>query len=115
MFHIWLDDIRDPNDPRVQEQFGAEAGMVWVKTVDAAISRLKSNRVAWISLDHDLGTSGTGYDVARWIEQRAESGELRRLVWTIHSANVDGARKLRRALEAADRHWAAQDAGDDDQ
>lgn len=110
MINVWLDDERDPNDPRIQENFGAEEGMIWVKTVDAAISRLKSNSVDWISLDHDLGTAVTGYDVAKWIEQRAFSGELVRLNWTIHSANVAGARVMRMALENADRFWSERGA-----
>lgn len=84
-------------------------GMIWVKTVQAAISRLKSNSVRWISLDHDLGTTSTGYDVAKWIEERAYSGELFRLQWTVHSANVEGARLMRKALENADRYWSERD------
>ncbi len=99
MINVWLDDERDPNDPKIQELFGAEPGMIWVKTADAAISRLKSNSVDWISLDHDLGTSATGYDVAKWIKERAFFGELQRSLWTIHSANVAGARVMRHALE----------------
>jgi hypothetical protein len=103
--NVWLDDERDPNHPKVQELFGAEAGMIWVKTADAAISRLKTNSVVWISLDHDLGTTATGYDVAKWIEERAFSGELLPLRWTIHSANVVGTRAMRHALENADKYW----------
>jgi len=91
MINIWLDDERDPNNTKIQELFGAEPGMIWCKTADSAISRLKSNSVDWISLDHDLGTTATGYDVAKWIEERAHSGELFPLAWTIHSANVVGA------------------------
>lgn len=105
MINLWLDDLRDPNDPRVQELFGAEPGMVWVKTADAAISRLRENSVRWISLDHDLGTTATGYDVAKWIEERAFAGELTRIAWTIHSANVEGVRAMRFALQNADRFW----------
>lgn len=108
MFRVWLDDERDPERAKIQELFGAEPGMIWVKTAEAAISRLKSNSVEWISLDHDLGTTATGYDVAKWIEERAHSGELAPLVWTIHSANVVGARNMRRALENADRYWKSR-------
>ena len=105
MIDLWLDDVRDPGDPKIQELFGAEPGMLWVRTVDAAISRLKTNNVRWISLDHDLGAAGTGYDVAKWIEARAFSGELARVAWTIHSANVEGARAMRMALQNADGFW----------
>jgi hypothetical protein len=78
MVNVWLDDERNPNDSRIQELFGSEVGMVWVKTVHAAINRLKSNDVHWISLDHDLGTAATGYDLAKRMEERAFKGELRR-------------------------------------
>lgn len=109
MINLWLDDERDPEDPRIQELFGAEPGMVWVKTAEAAIKRLKSGAVAWVSLDHDLGTALTGYDVAVWMEERAASGELTRLAWSVHSANVVGAKAIRRALTNADRFWAAHE------
>lgn len=111
MVNVWLDDERDPNSPRIQELFGSEAGMIWAKTVPAAINWLKSNHVSWISLDHDLGTTATGYDVAKWIEERAYSGELTRVVWTIHSANVEGSRAMRAALRNADRIWSQHEAG----
>lgn len=109
MANVWLDDERNPNDPKIQELFGADEGMIWVKTADAAISRLRTNSVKWISLDHDLGTTATGYDVARWIEERAQTGELTRLSWTVHSANIVGARAMRVALENADRYWEARE------
>ncbi len=106
MVNVWLDDERNPDDPKIQELFGSEAGMVWVKTVPAAINWLKSNDVRWISLDHDLGTTATGYDLAKWMEERAFAGELTRVTWTIHSANVEGARAMRAALRNADRFWS---------
>lgn len=110
MIKLWLDDERNPQNQVTQELFGADPDMVWVKTAEAAIARLKSNSVGWLSLDHDLGTTATGYDVAKWIEERAHSGELTRLTWTIHSANVVGARAMRQALENADRYWAEREA-----
>ena len=66
-------------------------------------------RVDWISLDHDLGTAATGYDVAKWIEERAYSGELQRVSWTIHSANIAGARVMRLVLQNADRFWSQRE------
>lgn len=110
MIKLWLDDERNPKNSVIQELFGADPDMVWVKTADAAIARLKSNAVIWISLDHDLGTTATGYDVAKWIEERAYYGELMRLTWTIHSANVVGARAMRQALVNADRYWSERES-----
>ena len=109
MIDLWLDDERDPNDPKIQELFGAEPGMIWVKTAHAALSRLKSGHVRWISLDHDLGTTTTGYDVARWIEERAFHGQLPRLDWSVHSMNVEGTKAMRAALLSADLYWSRQE------
>ena len=110
MTDLWLDDERDPTDPRIQDRFNAEPDMVWVKTADAAISRLKSGGVRFISLDHDLGTTATGYDVAKWIEARAFDGDLPRLAWAVHSANIIGARAIRQALENADLYWTRDES-----
>lgn len=109
MIDLWLDDERDPRNVKIQELFNADPEMLWVKTAQAAISRLKTGQVRSISLDHDLGTTATGYDVARWIEERAASGELPRLAWCVHSMNVEGVRAMRTALMNADRYWSAQD------
>ncbi|MDB5336626.1 MAG: hypothetical protein JWN70_2245 [Planctomycetaceae bacterium] len=106
LIDLWLDDERDPDDPKIQELFDAAPGMIWVKTAHAAISRLKSGNVRSISLDHDLGTTATGYDVARWIEDRAFNGTLAKVDWCIHSMNVEGARAMRAALLNADRFWS---------
>ncbi len=106
MTRLWLDDERDPRDLRIQEEFNAEPGMIWVKTADAAIARLKSGGVVFISLDHDLGTTATGHDVAVWIAERAASGELTALNWAVHSANRAGATAIRRTMEIAERCWS---------
>ena len=113
MIDLWLDDERDPNDPRIQEQFDATDGMIWVKTAHAAIHRLKSGTVRFISLDHDLGTTATGYDVAKWIEERACRGDLPRLAWAVHSTNVEGAKNIRRVMLRADHFWLERDGKPD--
>lgn len=86
---MWLDDMRDPVN------FGA-MGATWVKNYDEAIALLKTGKVTFASLDHDIGAcqdcidSGkhigdmkteettffnvcphakTGYDVAVYIEE----------------------------------------------
>ena len=109
MIDLWLDDERDPDDPRIQEAFNAQPGMRWVKSAASAIRWLKQGNVLSISLDHDLGTNDTGYDVAKWIEERAFRGEMHRIQWTIHSMNVAGAKKMEAALQNADRFWSLRD------
>ncbi len=115
MTELWLDDERDPDDPFIQEEFGAKPGMFWAKTAWSAISRLKNNDISFISLDHDLGSEtafGTGYVVAKWIEKQAflastnkEEIYLSPLEWAVHSMNVEGAKKMRAALNNATRFW----------
>ena len=112
MIDLWLDDDRDPNHPLIQDLFGASCGMVWVRSADAAINRLKSGVVRSISFDHDLGSGLTGYDVAMWIEERAFYGKLPRISWTVHSMNVRGAKAIRQAMCNADRYWTEQEEAD---
>lgn len=94
--NVWLDDIRLPPE-----------GFQWVKTAWDAINLIKTGKVGYISLDHDLSDDvafGTGYDVASYIEEYAYRGG-RRIKWNIHSANPVGRRRMEAALMSADRYW----------
>lgn len=108
MIRIFLDDERDPKDPLIQSNFGAEGDETWAKTAQVAINYLKQGNVEFISLDHDLGpeSSGTGMDVARWIEEEAYHGSLPKLSWSIHSKNPVGRKNMMRALVKADEYWS---------
>lgn len=94
---LWLDDVRP-----------APEGWVWAKTAAEAISHLVFGNIAEVSLDHDLGpnTSGTGYDVAAWIEREAYLGNMPRMELRIHSANPVGKMRMEMAIENANRYWA---------
>lgn len=99
---VWLDDLR-----QMPSNFDR-----WAKTAQEAINMLKTNNVAFISLDHDLGEhAGTGADVARWIEEHAfkyKNGDpdgLAPLQWAIHSANPVGRQNMLMALNNANRFW----------
>jgi len=107
MIELWLDDERDPNDNFIKEEFGSRDGMIWVKTAWAAISRLKDNNVSFISLDHDLGPAGagTGYVVAKWIEEQAFNGTLNKLDWSVHSKNTAGTKNITFAMMNANKYW----------
>jgi len=100
MLRLWLDD--DDNRP-VPPGFDLH-----VKTAQEAIDAIASGQISEISLDHDLGPpeAGTGYDVAKWIEEQAYLGAIPKLVWSVHSANPVGAKNIRNALESAERYWA---------
>jgi hypothetical protein len=100
---VWLDDVRP-----------MPAGFdVHVKTAAEAIALLRRGDVRLISLDHDLGdaANGTGYDVARWIEERAfawsqgEPDGLPPLEWRFHSQNPVGLGNMTQALRNATRFW----------
>jgi len=94
---LWLDDCRP-----------LPAGWdVMVQTAPEAIALIASGVVSAISLDHDLGPAeaGTGYDVARWIEEAAHEGVIPQLDWRLHTDNPVGRERMRAALVNADRFW----------
>lgn len=90
---IYLDDIMDcPN------------GMTVCRTAQEAIDLIKTNKVSFISFDHDLGTKMTGYDGAKFIEEAFVNKEIENLPkWEIHSANPVGAKRIQAAMMSAER------------
>ena len=92
---LWVDDQRQP-----PSDYNAHA-----KTFEEAMAYLKSGRVSVISLDHDLGEEKTGYDIAKWIEEKAFHGEIRPIIWFVHAANPPGAQLIRLAMSKADEYW----------
>jgi len=108
---LWLDDNRDPSDPKIQELFGAKGDEIWVKTVDEAMKYINAGNVDFISFDHDLDNEGerpsekTGYDLAKWIEEGAFDGSIGQMGWNVHSRNPVGAKGIVDAMTNADRFW----------
>ena len=97
MIKLWLDDIRPM----------PEGFTHWAKTADEAIELLRTGEVTEISFDHDLGpeTAGTGYDVAKFIEEQAHLGKSKPVSWRIHSANPVGRTNIEAAMKSAERAW----------
>ena len=101
---VWLDDLRE-----MPASYNRHA-----RTAAEAIALLGTGLVTSISLDHDLGDAenGTGYEVAKWSEQKAfawaqgDSSGLPPLAWRIHSQNPVGVAHMTLALRNADRFWA---------
>lgn len=94
---MWLDDERPMPSGYTHH----------VKTANEAIELLKTGKVVTCSLDHDLGDgNGTGYDVAKWIEQQAHAGMLPKIRCKVHSQNPAGARNIKLALQSAYKAWA---------
>lgn len=103
---IWLDDERDPNEPKYQiPPFNANSNMIWVKSVAEAKELLKNGNVSFISFDNDLGLSEEGRHLASWIEEQAYNKSLPPLKWAIHSQNVEGRRQITMAMNSAERFW----------
>lgn len=104
---LWLDDERNPKTPFIQEKFGAEPDMIWVKSANQAIMLLNGGSINYISFDHDLGEgAGNGYEVAQWIEEQAFYGRIPKLEWNIHSSNPVGAKRIRQAMLNAEKYWS---------
>jgi len=102
---LWLDDVRDPQDPNIQEKFGAEGNEIWVKTMPEAISYLNQGNVSFISFDNDLGEELEGYHLANWIEEKDFDGTLYPLGWNVHSRNPVGSSKIVNAMTSAEEFW----------
>lgn len=87
---IFLDDIRNPPSDS------------WklVRTAQEAIEALKTGKVEWISLDHDLGENQpTGYDVVKWIEKEVFTNNFTPPRILIHSMNTVGVDNIKAARE----------------
>jgi len=104
---LWLDDERDPKDPTIQKEFGAQGDEVWVKTVEEAISYLQNINVSHISFDNDLGEGNKeGHELATWIEEQAYNNKIPPLTWSIHSKNPPASEKIRAAMTKANEFWS---------
>ena len=102
---LWLDDERDPSTPIIQQKFLANGDEIWVKTVAEAKNMIQKGNVSFISFDHDLGQEETGYDLARWIEERAFVEGIQPPDYRVHSANPVGAKNIDQAMQNAFKYW----------
>jgi hypothetical protein len=107
---MWLDDIRPmpfpPRDGKFNYPFDENAPYE-LHAVNAAeaIAAIDTGEIDFISFDHDLGQGKTGYDVAKYIEERAYGGHLRPIYYKVHSANPVGAERIHIAMESAWKAW----------
>jgi hypothetical protein len=92
---LWVDDVR----PLPQDyDFLA-------KTYEEAVLLLQTGIITHISLDHDLGTEKTGYDIAKFIEENAINGTLGKMICKVHSMNPIGVINIKLALRNAYKAW----------
>lgn len=97
---IYLDDVRPlPGDFDVL-----------MKHPEEVIAALKTGKVTVVSLDNDLGPGiPEGKIVAKWIEEAAFKGELKRLKVYVHTDNIVARQEMRMALRNAHRCWIQQE------
>jgi len=96
---LWVDDERPlPNGFDLR-----------VETAGEAIRILSKGGVSIVSLDHDLGEGGgTGYEVAKYMEEAAFHGRIPYVEAQVHSANPVGAANIRRCITNANKYWGAK-------
>lgn len=90
---MWLDDLRP-----------APEDWVCFKTANGAIKALSLFDFEVISLDHDLGDGGTGYEVLLYIESRVHEDPT----WKcpeilLHTANPVGMARMSQAIESINK------------
>ena len=98
--NIWLDDIRPL--PVVYRDM---TNWIVCTTGEQALEQIKTGQVKFISFDHDLGLGITGYDVAKYIEEKASQGQLNKIEYQIHSANIVGRKNIEIAMNNAYSYW----------
>lgn len=97
-------------EPTIRLQIGPEdyrvEGWLHVCSADEGIRLLRRGGVAEVMLDEDLGDehAGTGYQLARVVEEGAALGWLRPVAWSTEVGTV-GTGRMRIALESASRWW----------
>lgn len=104
MKKLFIDDRRVP-----------DADWILVTTSDMAARLIRGSMetgdfFTHISFDHDLGGDDTTVRIADMLEEFARDGKYPRVIWTIHSDNPAGRRRLTAALESADRFWDEHEA-----
>jgi len=90
---VFLDDKRD-----------CPEGWILAKTYKKAIKLLETGEVTEMSLDHDLGSNKTGYDVLIYIEQKMHKEIFTVPKLRVHTSNPPARIRMRTAIEAIEYH-----------
>ena len=102
MIRIFLDDERDVKNIYPDNY----TGWIVCSNVEKAKRLILNNpdEKFIISFDHDLGEKQSGYDLAKWIEERVINREMIMPQWYIHSANPKGWEYIEMAMRSAERN-----------
>ena len=102
---LWLDDERDPSDPRWHANFPiSHSTVVWVKSFDEFVQWISRNGIPGaICFDHDLGEGPSGFDAAKWLTEYCLDNGIRVPAWNIQSANPIGKENIIALLKSFER------------
>jgi len=101
---IWLDDMRDPTDARMDwlaySPIGKEVEVIWLKNYSQFKNWiLKNGMPDGICFDHDLGEdTPSGYECAKWLVNYCLDNNVAPPVWSSQSANPVGKANINRLL-----------------
>ncbi|WP_034889648.1 cyclic-phosphate processing receiver domain-containing protein [Gillisia sp. Hel_I_29] len=93
---LWLDDIRDPLELKLDwlaySPIGKEVEVSWVKNKKDFVCWIQKNGLPdAICFDHDLGENEpTGYDCAKWLVEYCLDHKVLPPIWGCQSANPVG-------------------------
>ena len=102
---IWLDDVRDPFDKKIDwlvfSPIGRDIEITWVKNYEEFVLCVIVNGLAdGVCIDHDLADEElTGYDCAKWLVEYhiKHGGDFPK--WSIQSANPVGKENINNYLK----------------
>jgi CheY-like chemotaxis protein len=94
--------VVEDNPNRIEQFSRALVGnhVTFARTAKEGIAKLRMNNTDILFLDHDLGESGTGYDVALFLRENPEHTPSQVVV---HSMNTVGANNICAILPKAER------------
>lgn len=111
---LWIDDIHAPPEYFKYDDVTGRPyeDVIWAKTSAEAFAVLKAHkdRLIEVSFDHDLGDGDDSVAIADMIDEGAQSGEIDRIGWKVHSGNPPGRKRLIQAMQSADRWWDKNEA-----
>lgn len=97
---LFIDDLRELNYVYPKEN---KRNWIIARNYTEAINALNKYNITFISFDHDLGIGKTGYDVAKYIEEKVYNKEMKIPDYKIHSANPVGRKNIERAMNGLKR------------
>ena len=90
---LYLDDLRPTPE-----------GWCRCYTAEECMKILQEEEVEVLSLDHDLGTDKTGYDVLCWIEWHVFEFGYEPPEFFLHTANPVGRQRMAQCIQAINSH-----------